>query len=210
MDKRKIPYKGANLTAYMSTKSIRHIYARRTFDEENLWYWDNHWKGRQIATSSTINWQEFHHCMLPLSKVLGVIAALSPLTEWNKNLELAEGLIRTGDCKHTKVFKDKARRILYSGETDDIILSILNGNKIKSFYMNLMYPDEKEFVTIDRHAISIVLGREATDKERSLTDKQYQFFSECYKEVARELDILPNFLQSITWQAWKRMKSAKN
>jgi hypothetical protein len=194
---------------YKAKKNIKHIYARRIIEEENLWYWDNHWKGREIATSSRINWQEFHHCMLPLSKVLGVISSLSPRTNWNDNLKLAETHLKTGDCGTIGQFKDKARRILFSDGYDDTILSILNGNKIKSFYMNLMYPDEKEFVTIDRHAISIVLGREATNKERSLTDKQYQFFSECYKEVARELDILPNFLQSITWQAWKRIKSAK-
>ena len=209
MIKRKIIFKGNQLTMYKAKKNIKHIYARRIIEEENLWYWDNHWKGRQIATSSTINWQEFHHCMLPLSKVLGVISSLSPRQEWNGNLRIAEQQIRTGDCGTIGQFKDKAKKVIYSDGYDDEIWNILNGNKIQNFYMNLMYPDDKRFVTIDRHAISIALGRLATKKELSLTDKQYQFFSECYKEVAQELDLIPNFVQSITWQAWKRIKSAK-
>jgi len=207
--KRKIVFKGNTLTMYMCKKNIKHIYIKRKAIEENLWYWDNHWKGREIATSSRINWKKFHHCMMPLSKVLGVISALSPRQNWNGNLKIAEDKIKTGDCGTITQFKDKADAVIFSSGEPEELWDILNGNKTQNFFMNLLYPDDKRYVTVDRHALSIALGRTCTDKEKGLTDKQYEFFAECYKELAQELDIVPNFLQSITWQAWRRINNIK-
>ena len=186
-------------------KNIKHIYIKRKAIEENLWYWDNHWKCREISTSSTINWEEFYHCKVPLSKVLGVVSALSPRQKWEGNLKIAEKKIRTGDCGAITQFKTKANQVIFSDGHASEIWDILNGNKTQNFFMNLLYPDDKRYVTVDRHALSIALGRTCTDKEQSLTDIQYEFFAECYKEVARDLDLVPNFVQSITWQAWRRL-----
>ena len=210
MIKRKIIFKGNQLTMYKAKKHIKHIYARRIIEEENLWYWE--WKSilHKLSASSTKDWKKFHHSMMPRRKVIGVFAGLSVQKGLNQNLKLAENMCMTGDCGHMPEMKKKAKDIIYSDGTDNEIWDILNGNKIQNFYMNLMYPDDKRFVTIARHAISIALGRQATDKEHSLTDKHYQFFAECYKEVGQELDLIPNFVQSITWQAWKRIKTAKN
>ncbi len=57
--KRKIVFKGNTLTMHTCKKNIKHIYIKRKAIEENLWYWDNHWKGREIATSSRIIGKSF-------------------------------------------------------------------------------------------------------------------------------------------------------
>ena len=207
--RRKIVFKGNTLTMHTCKKNIKHIYIKRKAIEENLWYWDNHWKGREIATSSRINWKEFRHCMMPLSKVLGVISALSPRQNWNGNLKIAEDKIKTGDCGTITQFKDKADAVIFSSGEPEELWDILNGNKTQNFFMNLLYPDDKRYVTVDRHALSIALGRTCTDQEKALTDKQYEFFANCYKELAQELDLVPNFLQSITWQTWRRINNIK-
>jgi hypothetical protein len=50
------------------------------------------------------------------------------------------------------------------------------------------------------------LGRNATDKEQQLSDKQYKFFEDAYIWTALQLGLRPSLLQSITWVAWKRIK----
>ena len=72
--------------------------------------------------------------------------------------------------------------------------------------MNMRYPDSGEYVTVDRHAIAVALGRIATDEEQSLSKKQYEFLKDCYVWTAEQLGIKPLLLQSITWVAWKRIK----
>jgi len=143
---------------------------------------------------------------LPANKIAGIHSALSPRKEWQLNKRIAIDLITTDTCGHMKVFVQKARDILHIGTNDVQILGILNGRKISSFYMNILYPDSSTTVTIDRHAIAVALGRTATAKELSLTDKQYTFFEDCYKRASDKLGIRPNLLQSITWEAWKRLK----
>ena len=66
-----------------------------------------------------------------------------------------------------------------------------------------------KYVVVDRHSLSVALGRVATDKEMGMTDNHYKFFEDCYKKVADELNIIPSYLQSVTWEAWIRLKKEK-
>ena len=150
-------------------------------------------------------------------QVLGIISALSPLKEWNKNKELAVDLISTGTCGHMKRNVQKARDILAikgssfrDGDAmvlDFKIRKILNGEKTKAFYSNMTYPKGKG-VTIDRHAIAIAIGRTATEKEQAISKPVYTFLENCYIMTSETLGLAPLHLQSITWQAWKRTKIA--
>ena len=149
-------------------------------------------------------------------KVLGIVSALSPLKEWNKNKELAVDLISTGTCGHMGRNIQKGRDILaIKGsnyrECDSMVLDfkirkILNGEKTKAFYTNMTYPRGKG-VTVDRHAIAIAIGRTATDKEQSISKQVYTFIENCYIMTSETLNLAPLHLQSITWQTWKRIKT---
>ena len=118
------------------------------------------------------------------------------------------------NCGHMTSCVNKARQIknvteLYSDSADKEIWDILNGNKTQRFYWCIKYPLSRKYVVIDRHSLSVALGRVATDKEMSMTDNHYQFFEDCYKRTADELGIIPSYLQSVTWEAWIRLKKEK-
>ena len=185
------------MTKTIISNRIIKMYHQATIEETNRdWYT---YENEQINILA-------ERYKLPANKIAGIHSALSPRKEWQLNKRIAIDLITTNTCGHMKVFVKKAKDILHTGTSDVDILGILKGRKISSFYMNILYPDSSNKVTIDRHAIAVALGRTATDKELSLTDKQYTFFEDCYKRASDKLGIRPSLLQSITWEAWKRLK----
>lgn len=144
---------------------------------------------------------------VPESKAIGVLVSLSPMKYWRENKRIAKLFIsgiRTG--LHTNLYIQKAQAILDSDGSDEAILNILNGNKIKAFYLNIRYPDCPKNVTIDRHAVSIAMGRRLGEGELSLTTRQYAFFEDCYKYSANRIGISPVKLQAKTWVAWREKK----
>lgn len=153
------------------------------------------------------------------SKVAGIIAALSPLTSWERNKEIAE-LFLKGQRKglHTNRMIAKAEAVLACGSWYDIP-DILNGDKIRSFFFNIYSPfsSSQKYVTIDRHAISVAYGREINDKDRpQLTKNQYNFISDAYMLAAKEISANLNVLilsfevQAITWVNFRINKQIIN
>ena len=195
---------------YSKTKIKNNIiktYKQSNQSELNDWYQEAHDFGCDVSGMFK---------GVPKRKVLGIVSALSPLKEWNKNKELAVDLISTGTCGHMGRNIQKGRDILaIKGsnyrECDSMVLDfkirkILNGEKTKAFYTNMTYPRGKG-VTIDRHAIAIAIGRTATDKEQSISKQVYTFIEICYIMASETLNLAPLHLQSITWQTWKRIKT---
>ena len=189
---------------YSRTKIKNNIiktYRQKTKSELNDWYQEAHDFGIEVS-------EMFDN--VSKRQVLGIISALSPLKEWNKNKELAVDLILTGNAGHMKRNVQKARDILALNDDinlDDNILNILNGEKTKAFYYNMAYPKRKTGVTVDRHAIAIAIGRTATNKEQAISKEVYTFIEKCYIITAETLNLAPLHLQSITWQTWKRVKA---
>jgi len=189
---------------YSRTKirnNILKVYKVSVNSEQNDWYREAHQFGVEVSSFL----KSFKNYDVTVNQVLGIVSALSPLKEWEKNKEIAVDFILTGDCGHMGANKRKARAILDCNGSDDKILEILSGPKTSRFYMNMMYPDGTG-VTVDRHAIAIAIGRTATNKEQALTPKAYTFIEKCYIMTAETLGLDPLHLQSITWQAWKRIK----
>jgi len=203
---------------YSRTKIKNNIiktYNKKTESELNDWYQEAHDFGIEVSEMFD---------SVSKRQVLGIISALSPLKEWNKNKELAVDLISTGNAGHMKRNVQKARDILalkgsgiYCNHDEFLnyndamvfdfkIRKILNGEKTKAFYTNMTYPSGKG-VTVDRHAIAIAIGRTATDKEQSISKQVYTFIENCYIMTSETLNLAPLHLQSITWQTWKRIKT---
>jgi len=189
---------------YSRTKiknNILKVYKVSLESEKNDWYREANQFGQEVSNFLS----SFKGMAVSVNQVLGIVSALSPLKEWEKNKELAVDFILSGDCGHMRNNKIKAWKILHECKTDEDILKVLSGPKTSRFYMNMMYPDGTG-VTVDRHAIAIAIGRTATDKEQSLTPKAYEFIERCYERTAKHLGLEPLHLQSITWQTWKRIK----
>ena len=155
---------------------------------------------------------------MPLHIVVGVMAALSPNNKWERNVQNTDELIAAylnGDAiESIKVstynkMKEKAWSILDAMPNHEQTISILNGQKIVSFYRNIMGDDT---CTVDGHAYNIWRYERhglTTDKT-NIGKKLYVEIQEAYVDAANTTLVngrkLKAFeMQAITWVTWKRI-----
>ena len=199
MDKQ-IIFKGNKVTRTKVKNNILRVY--KSADNYTDWYEDAYNFCEYLSDKYNT----------PINSVIGIVSALSPLKNWDKNKEIAEYYLDTGCVKRDNKyinFPNQCNKAIVIRNTEDEveILGILKGEKTKSFYLNIRYPEKNNKVTVDRHAIAVALGRVATDEEQALTVKHYKFFEDCYKWTAELLGIRPLLLQSITWETWRKTKT---
>lgn len=157
---------------------------------------------------------------VPLHIVVGVCAALSPNNRWDRNIDNTRDMVQAhnngDDIDSFKVstyhaMKRKAWSILDAQEDldHDGVISILNGQKIVSFYRNIMGDDT---CTIDGHARNIYYGERhglTTDKT-GVGKREYAEIQQAYVEAGKRVRFngraLKAFeMQAITWVAWRRI-----
>lgn len=141
-----------------------------------------------------------------VDQAAGIVAALSPRVEWGLNMRLADELVRTGACKGLSGNVRKAQRIL-AGEAP---LSVLGGNKVRSFYDNIARPDTSATVTIDRHAIDALLGTVGDDVSRKVLERVgvYEQASGIYRRAAALRSVPAHVMQAVCWVVWRDHKAA--
>ena len=88
-----------------------------------------------------------------IRQAAGIIAALSPRLSWDLNLRNADTVCRTGDVRGLGGNVAKAKRILHGEDPSDV----LGGNKVRSFFDNILFHEASSTVTIDRHAWDLSL-----------------------------------------------------
>ena len=143
--------------------------------------------------------------------VVSVISALSPNNKWARNVVNADMLIgaflRGDGIDAVKVstyhaMKKKAWDILAARPDYDGAKAMLKGQKITSFFMDIM----GEFnVTIDGHARNIAYDERVglTDDRTNIGVREYRALQAAYEEAARRLGLMPYQLQAITWRVWR-------
>ena len=148
---------------------------------------------------------------VPVYITVAVIAALSPNNKWARNLVNADALIGAfvnGDgLLSVKVstyhaMKRKAWDILVARPSYNDVKAMLKGQKITSFFMDIM----GEFnVTIDGHARNIAYGERVglTDDRSNIGVREYRALQAAYQEAARRVGLMPYQLQAITWRVWR-------
>ncbi len=169
-------------------------------------YGDNGLNWYQEANQYASNLAALYNTTLKVTA--GMIAALSPQNKWHTNkldvanlLEAYQNGLDVYDIKVStfNLNKGKAIFIMFG----DNPLDIIKGNKTRSFYRNILNPLDVNFVTVDRHAVSIALGERVTNPNEISyyvrTDKRYLQMVEYYKLAAKELNLLPCQAQSISW-----------
>ncbi len=162
-------------------------------------------------------------------KVSGVISAISPRNEWNKNKLDAENLCKEfvsnkyyqlplfdtwyHELLKTKVStfnqnKNKAVKILLND--DSKIESILKGNKIVNFFKCIN--GDSNAICIDGHAFNIACNRvSALSEVPAISDKHYKMISNVYRDAKNfinkkyNLNLKSMHLQSVTWNEYKRL-----
>lgn len=136
---------------------------------------------------------------------IGVIAALSPQTQWWQNVMLARQVLRTGFMVqgHTQDTIVKVNRIIL-GEAP---LEVLGGSKVRSFARNIATGalDDWDHVTIDRHAWRTVCGRHELGKRNSVPSAGYALAVAAFIRAAQILNVeygaswTPAQVQAIVW-----------
>lgn len=190
-----------------TVRNILKVYRQATVDEYKRgtdWYAKAKAQAQEIAVRHDV----------PLRVVVGVIAALSPNNKWERNVKDASDLIAAflrGDpadvckpCTYTKM-RDKAWSVIEQmPETDEAVATILNGQKIVSFFKNIMGHDT---VTIDGHAYNIARGKRAslTSDETNINKSTYLEMQAAYQRAAKRVGLKVYELQAITWVVWKRI-----
>ena len=162
-------------------------------------------------------------------KVSGVISAISPRNEWNKNKLDAENLCKEFvsnkyyqlplfDADYhtllkTKVStfntnKSKAVKILLNN--DSKIESILKGNKIVNFFRCIN--GDSNAICIDGHAFNIACNRVSSLAEvPTISDKHYKIIANVYRDAKNfinkryGLNLKTGELQAVTWNEYKRL-----
>lgn len=66
--------------------------------------------------------------------------------------------------------------------------------------MNILDPDNPEPVTIDRHILNML------EYNMCMTRKRYYQIVELIREKARDLHMIPNQLQAVLWETFKRLQ----
>jgi hypothetical protein len=190
------------------TKNILTIYYMATPEEiyqGKNWYLNAQKQAQAIALDFDI----------PLSIVVGVIAALSPNNKWERNVVNARDMIKAytnGDSIESfkvstyHTMKAKAWTILDLGPdaNHDAILKVLNGQKICSFFLDIM---GRYNCTIDGHAYNIARGERVglTSDKTNIGKALYRELQDAYFQAADAMDIKPYEMQAITWTVWKRV-----
>lgn len=204
-------FKGTELTLKRAVNSILRFFHAANVSEvrEGLnWYENANQYAKELSSRYNV----------PLQVIAGIIAAYSPQTGWQENKRYTVSFLINPKGRHKSLVQDiKARKIVTLTSENDIYnaLSINDAAwKTKAFFLNILNPDIVTSVTIDRHAIAIAIQN--PDKVQSLSDdygkltkKQYEFFERAYVEAARQLDILPQQLQAITWTVYRRLRELR-
>ena len=147
-------------------------------------------------------------------RFIAIVAVVSPNLRWDKNIVTACQIVSdmhmygsaNGRYMSYSANVKKAVRI-YNGEKPE---SVLSGQKVTSFFHNLVNPYASGIVTIDRHAIHIAMygiSNDTPSGDLSVTKKAYSLFVGAYVHAASILDILPQDLQSATWALKASAKS---
>ena len=199
----------------MSVQNIIATYQMATTEEIKdgvTWYRKAYLDCRKIAIKHTVS----------THIVVGVVSALSPNNKWERNIVNADELIgayMNGDgMDNIKVstyhtMKRKAWSILVMMPTKDEVIPILNGQKITSFYQNIMGYDT---CTVDGHARNIYYAeRESlTDPKTNIGKKEYAMIQQAYVEAGSMLKVNGQPLkayevQAVTWVSWRRIHGIK-
>jgi len=158
-----------------------------------------------------LNWyREAHalaHRLDPTSPehAAGVIAAMSPITPWERNVHLALRAYEDGEASGTLGRNvEKANRIL-RGEHP---LDVLSGDKVRAFFACIAYPETADTVCIDRHAFDIAHGRITNDPTRGALSRKgaYAAVARAYVRAGEAAGYSAPAVQAITWTTWRRLK----
>lgn len=163
-----------------------------------------------------------------VARAAAVLAVLSPLTPWSRNVELARqayAMARDGATYDDMVTGPDRLRTMgaHARKAAALVLGadpagIVSGPKVTPFFARILDAATGATgpgsVVIDRHAHDVALGRVTDDatRARSLSRKgghlrfamTYVRAAETLRQTGEAPGITPSELQAVTWIVWRR------
>lgn len=139
---------------------------------------------------------------LSIEQGVGIVAALSPRVQWNVNMRAAIAIVDAALSGQPQPIvaglstnRNKAWAIANFGWP----LDILGGQKVRSFYANIM--GDEDAVTVDVWAARAALGDIATDR---IPTGQYNAIADAYRLAADARGVSPMVMQATVWVYTRR------
>lgn len=145
----------------------------------------------------------------------GVLAALSPMNDWDSNVSDAFEVCRWSPAsdlgqsapprvRTTNPNRDKAVAIRLGAHPEHA----LKGRKVRAFYLNTAAPGAGLAVAVDRHLACAAVGRPISDHAiSSLLSTNYRRIEATYMDIGAAHGLLGHQLASVVWFTWRRMKA---
>ncbi len=164
------------------------------------------------------SYQKFHDLCWGIAEHWGyagvvgaaVFAALSPNNDYFGNLRDANKLIeshrngKTIDQFTVSTYgqnKRKAWAIVNGSDPYRLIVA----DKTRNFFLNIVDPKDPVPVTIDGHMYNIWLGDRRNLVGLSLPGRLYDRVAATTRQLAADVNLIPNQVQSVLWWTWRQM-----
>ncbi len=142
------------------------------------------------------------------------IAVLSPRTSWPRNLAAAQRIAQHYAAGGTQATFDRAGLVCLPANIYKAFailggnIGVLSGQKVVSFYDNILHYRTSGSVTVDAWAYRIAHGMIGVCDEigKNITEKRYNEVAAAYQEVAIQRGLLPSEVQAITWVIAHRLE----
>ncbi len=151
------------------------------------------------------------HYRYTVDTTAGVVAALSPQLEWERNLIIADDVLAGRNPSIGGVLHSNLRKAEIIRDSDwksskatigARMLEIFPGGpKVNNFACNLA--GDLSYVTVDTHAAQAGLNDPLAVVRLAWT--QYRIFAACYTRAAEKAGRTPAEFQAIVWCVWKRL-----
>lgn len=156
-----------------------------------------------------LSFSELYSISLP--RVTGAFVALSPNNDYKGNLRSLATVLqavkerRSFDTVTVSTYRACGARAMdfASGASD--FLKVTKGPKTRSFYKNILEPEDLYPVTVDGHMVNVWRNRRLTMKQIAKDRFPYKEVAFDVRAVAFFHGLIPNQVQAIIWFAWKRI-----
>jgi hypothetical protein len=131
-------------------------------------------------------------------KGAGIISALSPRMQWDRNVSLAVDAMAGNVHGAMGASLRKVEAILNGADPTDVLpMSAKTGH----FYRNIVDPTDSDAVTVDCWAYRVATRE--WDAAGPKNARDYNEVADAYRTVASELGLITNHVQAGTWN-WAR------
>jgi hypothetical protein len=140
-----------------------------------------------------------------------VFAALSPNNDYHGNLRDAANLMAAARAGKTLAEFNVSTYGQNKRKAWNIVrgfikpLDAIKADKTRNFYMNVAHPDDPAWVTIDGHMYNMWNAKRVNLVGLRSQKTLYKVVADGVREMALEVDLIPNQVQAILWTTWRRL-----